>query len=435
MKVKLLKSQCQAEPAKYIWKIGKGCFTIMDSPLPIKTKTKKCAQTEILNPRTNRCVKRDGKLGQSIINSSPAKAKSFTNKKLKFKKGDCISPNKWIIGKGCFSPPKHIKKGKTPSPPKKTVLHPIVSPPPCPKMDGFGKFNCKELPLNDIKYIIGPCSFYYFKYKNRNIYLFGEHHQPLERSYELITNNSYMTEQNTIMFAGLVHSLATQNPKKTYDLMYEATFFLEKKGVKTAPFGIKSTSPTIDSINNTFFPCLDPLLRVHCPYKNLRTHYVDYRRSIDVDKKHVLPLESFNPHPDFNSNVLSLLTTGKVLKQISSIKDPDIRKALIQYTTDFLFNKDYVYFNRVKHMIIMDIYGISRLFREFDNKIEKNNTLFKGTSENIIYYAGALHTTQMAHFFTKYLRLYLESPNIMYCNTNCKSFIKLNVAEKSLNFI
>lgn len=38
--------------------------------------------------------------------------------------------------------------------------------------------------------------------------------------------------------------------------------------------------------------------------------------------------------------------------------------------------------------IVMDLYGIARLLREFDPTLEKNNSQFKGTSENIIYYAG-----------------------------------------------
>ena len=61
-------------------------------------------------------------------------------KKVKFKKGDCISPNKWIVGKGCFSPsPKRAKtpspkRAKTPSPKrvtphtKKDINHDCVFP-------------------------------------------------------------------------------------------------------------------------------------------------------------------------------------------------------------------------------------------------------------------------------------------------------------------
>ena len=41
----------------------------------------------------------------------------------------------------------------------------------------FKKFNCKELPLKDIKYVLGPYTYFQFKLGGRNIYLFGETHE------------------------------------------------------------------------------------------------------------------------------------------------------------------------------------------------------------------------------------------------------------------
>ena len=62
----------------------------------------------------------------------------------------------------------------------------ITSQLPCGTMPGYEQFTCMNLPLADIKYIIGPCSFHYFKYAGRNIYLFGEAHLPIARSSELM---------------------------------------------------------------------------------------------------------------------------------------------------------------------------------------------------------------------------------------------------------
>ena len=300
----------------------------------------------------------------------------------------------------------------------------------CVKMPGFKDFTCMDLPLADIKYVIGPCSFHYFKYGSRNIYLFGEAHLPLERSVTIIDKKPDMTQSNTIMFAGLVHSLVTQNPTRTYDLMFESSYFLEKKGGKHVNF---SNSPTFNSITTTFLPCIESDNRKDCPYKNLRTHYVDFRKSIEVD-----PNMSKPQHPFFNINIRRLLKSGKVLKQINSIKDVRSREALTQYANDFLADK--LNDNEIKHIIIMDIYGIARLLREFDPTIEKgniqSNTQFKGTSENIIYYAGATHINQMIYFFTKYM--HLPEPSIInkpYIPPHCDSFIKLDVGDKSLDFV
>lgn len=109
----------------------------------------------------------------------------------------------------------------------------------------ISKFNCIDLPLANIKYVIGPCTFYHFKYKSRNIYLFGEMHSSLGRSTDLINSNPDMTKSNTILFAGLVNSLATQNPDRTYDLMFESPYFLDKNNRSKVTY---STSPTFDSI-------------------------------------------------------------------------------------------------------------------------------------------------------------------------------------------
>ena len=404
MKVKLLKKQCESDPSKYVWKVNEGCFTIGDT-------TKQCAPDEIKNPKTGRCVKRSGKIGQGLTQPSKQCAPDEIKNP---KTGRCVKRS----GK--------IGQMLLPSPLK------------CLQMAGFRDFTCKELPLTDIKYVIGPCSFCHFKYGKRNIYLFGEAHAPLERSNALINTNPDMTQSNTIMFAGLIHSLATQNPTRTYDLMFESSYFLEKKGSWVSSYNISpkfysslhSISPTFNSITDTFLPCIIAVKRQSsCPYKNLRTHYVDFRKSIEVD-----PIDTkidVVPRPDvFNKNVRKLLKSGKVLKQINAIKDVHSRDALIRYANDFLDGNATDY----NHIIIMDIYGIARLLREFDSTIEKGNKQFKGTSENIIYYSGALHTTHMVFFFTRYMNLSKSVINKPYIG-QCDSFIKLDVGNKSLNFV
>lgn len=191
------------------------------------------------------------------------------------------------------------------------------------------------------------------------------------------------------MFSGLVHSLAAQNPKRTYDLMFESTYFLEKNGRKTLT--TKSSSPTFNSITHTFSNCISEHLRMtRCPYRNLRTHYIDFRNSIS--NRNIISINPLSDPDAFIFEVRKLLTQGKVAKQIASIKDVTARYALMRFV-DFYTTGGYKKMHKyTKHKdIVMDLYGIARLLREFDPTLEKNNSQFKGTSENIIYYAGGAH--------------------------------------------
>ena len=74
----------------------------------------------------------------------------------------------------------------------------------------------------------------------------------------------------------------------------------------------------------------------------------------------------------------------------------------------------------------MDMYGLARLLRDFDPDIRKPyKSGFRGTSENVIYYAGSAHIRTMANFFTDYLGLVPEM-KIEYTDV-CKSYLELNI--------
>jgi hypothetical protein len=140
------------------------------------------------------------------------------------------------------------------------------------------------------------------------------------------------------------------------------------------------------------------------------------------------------------SEIEKLMSSGKVAKQIAAIKDPIVRTALEKYVAFQLRSHPIQYQEYHPSSIIMDIYGIARTLREFDKKIDKHNSQFKGTSENIIYYAGYNHIKTMRLFFKKFMGI-PESPiNIVLHPKNeadggCKSFINLDVGNKALNFV
>jgi len=284
-------------------------------------------------------------------------------------------------------------------------------------LGGIDKFKCMELPLRDIKYIIGPCIFYFFKCGSRNIYLFGERHHPLDRT----AIKSGMNNSNTIFFPGFVYSLIKQNPTINYDLMFESPFFFEKGQTKYSQFQL-STSPTISSIYNTFYDCINPDTRASlCMYKNLRTHYIDYRFTVDGKKIMAMPRG-----PEQSAEIRKLVSTGKVGKQIAAIKDVLIRTVLKEYATRAIYEEQTTSpVNSVT--VLMDIYGIARMLREFDSTTYKHNSQFKGTPQNIIYYAGAYHIDSMRDFFTNYLGLTEGSIKASREPGECDSFLKLDV--------
>jgi len=170
-----------------------------------------------------------------------------------------------------------------------------------------------------------------------------------------------------------------------------------------------------------------------CPYRNLRTHYIDFRNSIS--NRNIISINPLSDPDAFIFEVRKLLTQGKVAKQIASIKDVTARYALMRFV-DFYTTGGYKKMHKYTKSkdIVMDLYGIARLLREFDPTLEKNNSQFKGTSENIIYYAGGAHITIMEYFFKHYMKLSPSSIDIPWGET-CDSFVKVDIGNKALNFV
>jgi len=347
----------------------------------------------------------------------------YGKKAHKIKKPECLNDSDkyvWVVGKGCF---EKLKTSAQPSP----VVQP--QPPPSPfektcvslyskafsdERQEIQNLNCYELPLRDVKYILGPCSFFYFKIGERNFYLFGERHDNIDRDWALLSRK--VNKFNTLRFSSFVHCLAKQNPTKTYDLMFESWTLPKKIGL--------TNSNAVSDLRAFFEPCIRPEERFDCEYRNLRTHYVDYRRT-DVGKILRTNLDS--------QAVETLLTTGKTAKQIAAIKDPFIRTQLELYFRDLILKrKDDA---TSSAFIIMDIYAIARIFRDFDSSIEKkeNDLTFKGTSQNVIYYAGRHHIKTLVVFLYEYLKIKDTYKAGTDFSANCPSFLQIDT--KKAEFI
>jgi hypothetical protein len=284
-------------------------------------------------------------------------------------------------------------------------------------------FYCLELPLSKIKYLLGPYKFYKFRIGSRNLYLFGEYHQLLSDSLKEIKNTD-AKKSNTLLFSSFVHSLVSQNPDKTYDLMVELSGAFDNK------FPEFENAAMVNNIQSQFISCLTRDKK-HCAYKNLRVHYVDYRHQKDeTGKKYI---HSKKP---FDVLLKEFLSFGKIFKQISNIKDEKIKQKFTQFFVDYASKKpDQA--NDIK-MAVMDIYAMARIFRDFEN-VKRNVHSFTGTSQNVIYYVGGDHIEVMVQFLTKYLKLkpifktgFCASDNEAAHNIHenaCLSFLKLNVSK------
>jgi len=302
-------------------------------------------------------------------------------------------------------------------PPAQCVHMPILDPGRV-----ISQFPCLSLPLGSIKYIIGPMSFFHFKYGERNIYLFGEAHIALD---EITKVTDEMLPSNTILFSSFINSLVTENSKETYDLMVELPI-IPKYGQGPTK-SLDTNSQTFNMIRRQFYECLDPLLRHKCPYQNLRVHYVDYR-SIDPTYRSIDPSYEAQDKDEYIGYIFNLLNSTKIRKEVAAIGDRHVIDQLNLFIRNSL-NPDVIEDSMDKKQLVMDIYGIARALRQFEGGPRGGSTQFPGTAKNVIYYAGDAHISAMCVFFFQYLNLplmnYVEPDKPLF--ENLSGFIKLDI--------
>jgi len=287
------------------------------------------------------------------------------------------------------------------------------------------EFDCLELPLSEIKYILGPCVYYQYTIGGRKFYLFGEAHSDFKRS----RYSSKMNSENTLLFSSFVHSFTNQHPEQTYDLFFESMYFLQKEDDEIILE--KGTSSTSNTLNIQFSNCIIPKKRTECSYRNLRTHYIDYRRSKEWEYFNHLIQTQQSLTPEIKQGILNFVNTNKkFIKQFNNIRDPVLRVRLWNYIYIGIF-KILETDDRLLTLnnYIMDMYAMLRMFREFDPRIDKSG--FKGTSQNVIYYAGAIHIETMVFFIEQVLGIPREKsvlPKHGYGGCKTYNYIKLDVS-------
>jgi len=286
-------------------------------------------------------------------------------------------------------------------------------------------FNCLEIPLEKIKFILGPFVFYKFVLGGRNLYLFGEYHQRIsDFSHELPMKGA--TKNNTVTFSSFVHILATTKVSENFDLMIEKGFEFKEPGNFQ-----HSNSSALNALEQQFYTCLNPEYREFCRYTNLRAHYVDYRRKKDETGTFYSAQEI-----PVNKNISRTLRSAKIHKQVIAITDPEIQESFSKFIDYMLTerNEDVVLVNS----FVMDLYAIPRILRGFSSTTKKTKA-FSGTAKNVIYYAGAHHIKIFVDFLTNFLKIkpVFEAgscagegkPEKSYKTHKCISYLQLNVAK------
>ena len=283
---------------------------------------------------------------------------------------------------------------------------------------------CK-MPLENIKYILGPCSFYQFNVNGKNLYMFGETHGNISRQ----KPHSGMTKDNTIMFADFVHSLVTENPEKTYDLMfeqdreliYDSDYAKAYRNVKIASLydperKDEGQSKAIEYMSAIFNNCSSESLRHLCQYKNLRVHNLDYRDSHSSDEyNRTQTLYLTYGVKNAQEFLFSILNHPRIQKQIQQIKNKPLQSKLIKFFEDSILrlsslSHDDIIGHITADVMIMDMYAIPRILRDF-NSVKKNDA-FTGTAENVIYYAGDFHIQTLLNFLIAYANIIPIHPKI-----------------------
>jgi hypothetical protein len=254
---------------------------------------------------------------------------------------------------------------------------------------------CDVIPLENIKFILGPISYTEYDYNGMTISIFGEFHA-IGGSSDCIIDNP----KNTILVYDFLDSVINSHPDTFYDV------FLEIRRDMLPPNATSGVEPTylnywkITSSNSIFMKCISN--HENCPYENARIHYTDLR-----DDGIIPPSDNLQK---FIKEVYE--NNSKIMKEIRKSYLGDL---IIKYIEILIVSYDdstqLSHSDRVlmATTTIMDMYLLSRVFKVF-----APSTSGKSKPEDIknaIIYVGELHAGHYRDFIELVLGL---TPNIKY---------------------
>lgn len=271
----------------------------------------------------------------------------------------------------------------------------------------------------DAKNLIGPDVFFEYRINTglpnqKNIAFFGERHFPLESfQYEILVPSI----EDKMLLSSFIKNLVTRNPEIQFDLYLEFPYVKSRndKFLKTSLWqrSLDDHSICLNMFAIEFFSCFD--YEKHCKYKNVRGHYVDFRKALDFSARSDFfvrqienalfqnPLEILEIQKDLMHFVESLSQNNKLL-QTGVVRD-FINVEFNSYLKPLLFfkptkllqsgvpaiKKKLLLFLENLGVLFMDYYVLSRLLKE------------KGSyQKNIIIGTGSFHTQRYQRFFDNY---------------------------------
>ena len=280
---------------------------------------------------------------------------------------------------------------------------------------------CDLLPLENVKYILGPVSYKEYDYMGKTISIFGEVHQIQD------PGNCYVDLKHTLPFSSFMWSLLLQNGHKFYDLFLESHYISRERKTRSR---IVDTLTSFYLLDRDFKRCLS-FDKSQCEYENRRAHYTDIRMFLSDE----LPLyrELLNalyygvkdtiPSPAMVEAVyqqtLNCINTNHIITKELSKSGFDVRikafvfKKLIKSrdvalkwvnihptahkTVDKIFTL---------YQYIMDVYMLARVLRPaFAQRESKTSSYKPETMDNIILYVGDDHAAVYDEFFAMELGL------------------------------
>ena len=273
-----------------------------------------CPENKILNPVTNKCVLKTGRIGKKILKDT----NSFTHtKNTLISNGKKICPenkilnnvtNKCVLKTGRIGKKllKDINSTTSRSTirsrsrrrsrskdkkicPENKILNPVTHK--CVLKSGKIGKNILNVPTQTVvskpvaKYINGPftLSKHHSDKYNKTIYIFGEAH-----GNNLQCSEVFKDSQSSVDITDYLHTLFS-NTDVFIDFYLEDPLPEDYKLNPKHTFSFGKTISIMTYLRQGFINCLDPKKRRNCPYsKNMRAHFVDIREETKI-----------NPNPTF----------------------------------------------------------------------------------------------------------------------------------------
>lgn len=287
---------------------------------------------------------------------------------------------------------------------------------------------------------IRSLSEHYSKKYNKHIYIFGEAHVQEYKDYCSFSSrlpDSYQNEKEnkSLDISDFIISQLTNITDKPIDFFLETPYLT--KDIKI----LKTSSYNIDKIREYFQNCFQ-VSKINCKYLNIRFHYTDIRQIVgqkdisllisihdlirrltksntcinnlenELKNYNLLEYKSLKTKKDFMEYGLKTYH-NKLTKNQENIKDEQVKKVLLNNLDKCLDKVNIVYlrWNNLKritenypkyynildrtiydnivrfNVCFMDMYLLSRMFRNFNKKVEE----YSGEPKNIIIYVGDIH--------------------------------------------